>query len=327
MPDASAPISFACDDVLRARERLRPYLTPTPLRHYPGLDALVGHGIRVHVKHENHLPTNSFKYRNGLSALTALPAADRAKGVIATTLGNHGQGVAFAARALGIDAVIVVPRRNNPDKNAAIRHLGATLLEVGADYSETIAFAREEAARTGRVLVHSFTNPDVVAGAGTLTLEILEQLPEVDALVLSVGGGSHAVGAIAVARARKPSLAIYGVQAAGAPAVHDSWHAREIRASASVDTFADGIRVKEPAGFGFPILLDGLTDFVTVTDAEIAAAVRAYLTHTHNLAEGAGAAGLAGLITLGERLAGKTVALVLTGSNIDLVTLAAVVAP
>lgn len=144
--------------------------------------------------------------------------------------------------------------------------------------------------------------------------------------MLSVGGGSHAVGAITVAKALKPSLAIYGVQAAGAPAVHDSWHAREMRAKAAVETFADGIRVGAPAGFGFPILLDGLTDFVTVTDAEIAAAVRAYLTHTHNLAEGAAAAGLAGLLTLGERLAGTTVALVLTGSNIDLATLAGVLA-
>jgi len=121
MHDRSTSVGY--QDVLGARERLRPYLPcATPLRHYPGLDTLVGHGIRVHVKHENHLPTNSFKYRNGLSALTALSPADRAKGVIATTLGNHGQGVALGAQLLGIDATIVVPLGNNPDKNAAIRH-------------------------------------------------------------------------------------------------------------------------------------------------------------------------------------------------------------
>jgi threonine dehydratase len=241
-------------DIISARDRLAPFVPVTPLRTYPSLDQAVGSGITVFVKHENHLPTNSFKYRNGLAAMTALSPDERARGVIATTLGNHGQGVAVAARMLGVKARIFVPLNNNPDKNAAIRGFGAELVEVGDDYSDTIAAAERAVAETGMVFVHSFTNPTVVAGAATVAFEMLEQQPDLEALVLSVGGGSHAVGAILVARAKKPGLKIYGVQATGAPAVHDSWHAGKMMSSEKAETFADGIRVKAPAGSGFKVL-------------------------------------------------------------------------
>lgn len=310
-------------DILAAKDRLAPLVPVTPLRTYPSLDEAVGSGISVFVKHENHLPTNSFKYRNGLAALTALSPEERARGVIATTLGNHGQGVAIAARMLGVRAKIFVPRNNNADKNAAIRGFGAELVEVGDDYSQTIIAAERAVAETGMVFVHSFTNPAVVAGAATVALEMLEQQADLDALVLSVGGGSHAVGAILVARAMKPDLKIYGVQAQGAPAVHDSWRAGTIL-SARADTFADGIRVTAPAGFGFRVLQEGLAGFVTVADRAIGVALQTYLRCTHNLCEGAGAAGLAGLCELTQALAGKRVGLVLTGSNIDRATLTAV---
>ena len=313
-------------EIISARNRLAPFVPVTPLRNYPCLDEAVGSGIRVFVKHENHLPTNSFKYRNGLAAITALSPDERARGVIATTLGNHGQGVAVAARMLGVKAKIFVPLNNNPDKNAAIRGFGAELVEVGDNYSDTIVAAERAVAETGMVFVHSFTNPTVVAGAATVTLEMLEQQPDLEALVLSVGGGSHAVGAILVARAMKPSLKIYGVQATGAPAVHDSWHAGTMTASEKVETFADGIRVKAPAGFGFKVLQEGLSGFITVSERAIADALRTYLQCTHNLCEGAGAAGLAGLRQLTAELAGKRVGVVLTGSNIDRTTLIAVLA-
>ena len=312
-------------DILAARERLAPFVPPTPLRNYASLDQAVGSDITVFVKHENHLPTNSFKYRNGLAAMTALTPEERARGVIATTLGNHGQGVAVAARMLGVKARIFVPRHNTPDKNAAIRDFGAELIEVGDDYSQTILAAEQAVAETGMVFVHSFTNPTVVAGAGTVALEMLEQQPDLDALVLSVGGGSHAVGAILVAQALKPTLKIYGVQASGAPAVHDSWHAGTIL-SARAETFADGIRVTAPAGFGFKVMQDGLSGFVTVSERAIGRALQTYLRCTHNLCEGAGAAGLAGLCALAPQLAGKRVGLVLTGSNIDRATLMGVLA-
>jgi threonine dehydratase len=312
-------------DILAARARLAPFVPTTPLRNYASLDQAVGSSITVFVKHENHLPTNSFKYRNGLAAMTALTPEERARGVIATTLGNHGQGVAVAARMLGVKAKIFVPLRNNPDKNAAIRDFGAELVEVGDDYSQTILAAEQAVAETGMVFLHSFTNPTVVAGAGTVALEMLEQQPDLDALVLCVGGGSHAVGAILVAQALKPTLQIYGVQASGAPAVHDSWHAGTIL-SARAETFADGIRVTAPAGFGFTVMQNGLSGFVTVSERAIGRALQTYLRCTHNLSEGAGAAGLAGLCELAPRLAGKRVGLVLTGSNIDRATLMRVLA-
>jgi threonine dehydratase len=312
-------------DILAARARLAPFVPTTPLRNYASLDQAVGSSITVFVKHENHLPTNSFKYRNGLAAMTALTPEERARGVIATTLGNHGQGVAVAARMLGVKAKIFVPLRNNPDKNAAIRDFGAELVEVGDDYSQTILAAEQAVAETGMVFLHSFTNPTVVAGAGTVALEMLEQQPDLDALVLCVGGGSHAVGAILVAQALKPTLQIYGVQASGAPAVHDSWHAGTIL-SARAETFADGIRVTAPAGFGFKVMQDGLSGFVTVSERAIGRALQTYLRCTHNLSEGAGAAGLSGLCELAPRLAGKRVGLVLTGSNIDRATLMRVLA-
>jgi threonine dehydratase len=317
-------LTFA--DIIAARSRLASFVQLTPLRTYASLDQAVGSGISVYVKHENHLPTNSFKYRNGLAAITALSPAERARGVIATTLGNHGQGVAVAARLVGVKAKIFVPRNNNPDKNAAIRDFGAELVEVGDDYGQTIIAAERAVAETGMVFVHSFTDPAVVAGAGTVALEMLEQQPDLDALVLSVGGGSHAVGAILVARAVKPDLKIYGVQAKGAPAVHDSWHAGTIMHTERADTFADGIRVTAPAGFGFKVLQEGLSGFITVSDDAIADALRTYLRCTHNLCEGAGAAGLAGLFALTHWLADKRVGVVLTGSNIDKATLASVLA-
>lgn len=311
-------------DVLDARQRLAGFVPGTPLRTYSSLDQAVGSGVSVFVKHENHLPTNSFKYRNGLAAITALSLEERQRGVIATTLGNHGQGVAVAARMLGVRAKIFVPLNNNPDKNAAILGFGAELIEVGNDYRETIVAAENAVRDTGMVFVHSFTNPMVVAGAATVALEMIEQQPDLEALVLSVGGGSHAVGAIVVARALKPSLKIYGVQAEGAPAVHDSWHAGRMITSAKAETFADGVRVTAPAGFGFTVMQEGLSGFVTVSEHAIADALRTYLRCTHNLCEGAGAVGLAGLCKLSRELAGQRVGVVLTGSNIDLATLTTV---
>ncbi len=315
-------LSFS--DIVDAREKLSPYLTDTPVRNYKSLDDEIGEGVRAFVKHENHLPTNSFKYRNGLSAVIALSKEQKQRGVIATTLGNHGQGVAIASTMLGIKSKIYVPLNNNPEKNEAIRNFGGMLVEAGEDYSETIRIAEAEALENNLVMIHSFTNQTVCAGAGTLSLEMLKQIPDLDALVLSVGGGSHAVGAIIVARKLNPKIRIYGVQAEQAPAVHDSWHAGRVLKSKKNHTFADGIRVTAPAGFGFEVLREGLTDFITVSEFEIANALRMYIRNTHNLCEGAAAAGLAGLLKLRKTLAGKKVGLVLTGSNIDQKTLLSV---
>ncbi len=309
------PIEF--DEVTQARQHISLHLPTTPVRRYPALEELLGHGIELWVKHENHQPTGSFKIRNGLSATARLSKDQRARGVVAATRGNHGQGLAYAGRMLGIATTICVPEGNSRSKNLAMKHLGATLIEAGRDYDEAAALANELVASKGLSLVHSTNNKSVIAGAGTATLEFLEQVKTLDALVIAVGGGSLAVGALTVARELRPKLKIYGVQAAAASATHDGYHAGEARQTESADTIADGLATRSSYEMTFETLCEGLADFVVVSEAEIAAAVRAYLQHTGNLAEGAGAASLAGAIKLAPTLAGKKVGIMLTGSNLD----------
>ena len=322
----SWPITW--DDVVAARARLAPHISPTPLRHYPVLDAATG--ARVLVKHENHLPTNAFKARNALSFMTALPAEQRARGVIAATRGNHGAGLAWAGARLGVPVVICVPSGNNPEKNAAIRGHGAELVISGRDYDEAVEVALRLRTERGLVMAHSTNDATVIAGAATLSAELCEQAAAtdetLDAIVVSVGGGSQAVGALVATRQLAPRVAVYGVQAAAASAIHDSWHAKQRLTTASANTFADGLATRATYDATWPALLAGLAGFVAVSEAQLAAAVRLMIEATHNLAEGAGAAGLAGLVAMRDRLAGKTVALVLSGSNIDQPTLRSVLA-
>jgi threonine dehydratase len=309
------------DEVVAARERIRGWLTPTALRRYAPLDAQIGQGISVFVKHENHNPTNAFKVRNALSVLTRLSEEERRRGVIAATRGNHGQGLAWAGALLGMPVTICVPLGNSPEKNQAVRGFGARLVERGRDYDEAVEVARQIADSDGLRIVHSTNDRDVIAGAGTLTLELLEQAPEVDALVLAVGGGSQAVGALTVTRALRPEVSVYGVQAECASAIHDSWHAGQPRSTPAANTFADGLATRHAYELTFDALRQGLAGFVAVSERELAAAIRMLLRTTHNLAEGAGAAGLAGLLRLRNELAGRRVAIVISGSNIDVSTL------
>lgn len=323
--DSAFPIAYS--DVLAARERLAPFLTPTPLRSYPALDAAVG--AHVLVKHENHQPTNSFKVRNGFSVMTALTLEERRRGVVAATRGNHGAGLCYAGRRLGVPVTICVPVGNNPEKNEAMRGLGGTLVEEGRDYDEAVGVMDRLVRERGLRPVHSTNDPLVIAGAATLALEIVEQADAMDepldAFVAAVGGGSLSVGALVVIREARPGAAVYGVQAERASAIHDSWHAGRPIEKPSADTFADGLATRMTYALTFPALREGLAGFVTVSEAEIADALRLFLRATHNLAEGAGATGLAGARKLGETLRGRTVAIVVTGSNIDAATLRRVV--
>lgn len=314
-PEHASPVSFG--DIDAAHTRLRPFFAPSPVRQYPQLDELVGYGITVFVKHENHLPTGSFKVRNGTASITALTPEQAARGVIAATTGNHGLGLAWAGAARGVSVTICVPRGNNPEKNAGIRALGATLVEVGARYDETVHACRAIAEQEGRTIVHSTNHEPVIAGAGTMTLEFLEQVPELDALVIALGGGSQAVGALQVAAARRPTLQVYAVQSAGASAQHDAWRDGHARAGAPAQTFAEGIATGSTYALTFEALRRGLADFVLASDKAIAQGVRDLWRITHNLAEGAGATGLAGLRLLAPRLAGQRVGLVMCGGNLD----------
>src|SRR3954470_127732 len=179
----SWPITIA--DVLQARKRLRERRPPPPRRSYGALDSLVGHGIRVLVKHENHQPTQSFKARNALAALTALTDEEKKRGVVGATRGNHGAGLAWAGHLLHVPVTLCVPRGNSPEKNEAMRGFGATLIEEGKDYDEAVQIADRLVRDKGMTLVHSTNNRHVIAGAATMALEVLAQQPALDALVLA----------------------------------------------------------------------------------------------------------------------------------------------
>lgn len=314
-------MSVTIDDIRAARIRLAPLLAQTPLRSYRELDDAVGHSVQVFVKHENFNPTGSFKVRNGLSFMTALPDDARARGVVAATRGNHGLGIAYAGRAFGVLTTVCVPIGNNPEKNAGMRALGARLVEEGRDYDASVLVAERIVRDEGATLAHSTNNPQVIAGAGTLSLEVLEQEPEIDAMVIAIGGGSQAVGALTVFAGLKPDAKVYGVQAVGASAAHAGWLARKPMQTERAETFADGLATRSTYEMTFPALLEGLADFVTVTDAQIADAMRMLLRTTHSMVEPAGAAGLAGLRVLAPKLEGKRVAIVLSGANVDSRTL------
>jgi len=318
----SAPAwPITIDDVRAARERLRGHLTPTPLRSYAALDTAVGNGIRVWVKHENHQPTGAFKVRNALAVLTSLPADALRRGVVAATRGNHGLGLAWAGARLGVPVTVCVPVGNNPEKNEDLRGLGAVLIEEGRDYDEAVAVADRMVAERGLTLVHSTNHPQIVAGAGTLTLEMLEQHPELEALVFAVGGGSQAVGGLTVVRGLGSRIPVYAVQAEAAGAIHDSWHAGRPLPRASADTFADGLATRNVYPFTFGALREGLAGFVAVSEGELAEATRLLIRTTHTLVEGAGAAGLAGLLRLRETLRGREAGIVISGGNVDEATL------
>jgi threonine dehydratase len=323
MPNVVTPSVWPVDLVMiaAARDRISAYVPVSPLRSYPLLDAVVGNDVRVFVKHENFNPTNSFKIRNGFSLVTALSPEERRRGIVAATRGNHGLGLAYAGRTFGVPVTICVPLGNNPEKNAAIRALGARLIEQGRDYDESLEVADRIVREDGATLAHSTNNAQIVAGAGTMSLEIADQEPSLDAMVISVGGGSQAVGALVVMRALHPHVRVYAVQAEGAAATHLSWHAREPRTVERAETFADGLATRSTYELTFPALREGLADFITVSESEIAAALRVLMQTTHSLVEGAGAVGFAGLMKLRERLAGQRVAIVISGGNIDEATL------
>jgi threonine dehydratase len=307
------------EEVENARDRIAEYLPRTPLIRHPLLvDEL---GRNVHVKHENHLPTGAFKVRGGLNYMAMASEADRKRGVVAATRGNHGQSVAYAAQLFGVRAVIVVPHGNNPEKNAAMRAYGAEVIEHGRDYDEARERVAELVDREGLRYVHSGNEPNLIHGVGTYSLEILEDLPEIDAIVLPIGGGSGICGAVTVFRALKPEVKIIGVQAENASCIFESWKRKEWVTTETADTIADGIATRVPMELPHAIILDEVDDILLVSDDDIREAMVRLLRTTHNLAEGAGAAGVAAIGRYPERFEGKNVAVVLSGGNLDMATL------
>ena len=308
-------------DVLRARRQIRDHLLVTPLHPAPGLSALVG--TEVSVKHENHLPTGSFKVRGGVNLLAQLDPATRARGVLAASTGNHGQSVAFAAQLFGAPATVFVPEGANPVKVAAMRQLGATVIATGVDFDDAREACEARAAATGARYIHSGDEPLLIAGVATHTLEILEQDPTVEVIVVPVGGGSGAAGACLAAKAVDPAITVIGVQSAAAPAAHRSWRQGTLVA-APMETFAEGLATRTAFALPQRLLRAHLDDFVLVSDDAIRAAMLAMLEHARTLCEAAGAAPLAAALQLRERLRGRRVALICSGGNVSPAQLRAV---
>jgi threonine dehydratase len=299
-------------DVVEARRRIAPYLQPTPLYTYAALDELLG--CEVYVKHENHQPTGAFKVRGGVNLVGQLTADERRRGVIAASTGNHGQSVAFAARLFGVRATICVPEEANPVKVAAIRGFGAELVVHGRDYDDAREHAERLAEEHGYRYVHSGNEPLLIAGVGTETLEILEDQPEIDAIIVPIGGGSGAAGACIVAKAVNPAVKVIGVQSEAAAAAHRSWKERRL-VEEPMNTFAEGLATRTAFELPQLILWNELDDFVLVKDEEIRTAQRLMIEATRNLIEAAGAAPLAAAIQQRRQLNGKRIALIASGGN------------
>lgn len=300
--------------ILEARKSVYRHLSATPLLEYPLLNSYLG--FRTLVKHENHNPTGSFKVRGGLNMIRQLAQEEQRQGVITATRGNHGQSIALASKLYGVPCLIAVPEGNNPEKNEAMQAQGAQLLIHGRDFDE----AREKVEQMQRErnlrYIHSANEPHLVHGVGTYGLEILDQAPDIDCILVPVGGGSGISGVLTTVRASGAPIRVIGVQAENAPSVYLSWKAGEMVTTRNADTVADGLATRVPFELTFSIIQQYVDDLITVTEEEIEQAVYQLFRTTHNVAEGAGAASVAAARKLRRQLAGKTVVTVLSGGNI-----------
>jgi threonine dehydratase len=301
-------------DVLAARHRISPYLRPTPLFTYPSLNELLG--AELHVKHENHQPVGAFKVRGGINLVSQLGEDERRRGVIAASTGNHGQSIAYAARLFGVPAIICVPENANPVKVESIRALGAEIIPKGHDYDDAREHAEALAAEHGYRYVHSGDEPHLIAGVATYSLEILEEQPDVDAIIVPIGGGSGAAGVCIVAAAVRPTIRVIGVQSEAAPAAYRSWREGRLLED-RMGTFAEGLATRTAFELPQRILREHLRDFVLVSDNEIRAAQLLMIEKTRNLVEAAGAAALAAALSLRDELAGSRVAVICSGGNVS----------
>jgi threonine dehydratase len=299
-------------DVLEARRRIAPHLRPTPLYGYAALDELTG--AEVVVKHENHQPVGAFKVRGGVNLVSQLDAVEWERGIVGASTGNHGQSLAFAGRVFGVPVTICVPEQANPVKVASMRGLGAELVFHGRDYDDAREHCEELARSKGYRYVHSGDEPLLIAGVATGPLEVLEEQPDLDAIVVPIGGGSGAAGACIVAKAIKPAVQVIGVQSESAPAAYRSWREGRL-VEDRMGTIAEGLATRTAFELPQRILREQLDDFLLVSDDEIRRAQRLMIEATRNLVEAAGAAPLAAVLRYSERFTGRRVALVLSGGN------------
>ncbi len=300
-------------DILAAHELVAANVLRTPILPSPRLSALTG--ASIFVKYENLQSTGSFKERGALIKLSSLTDAEKKRGVVAMSAGNHAQAVAYLAAKLGIASTIVMPVATPYVKVAATEAYGARVVLHGENLSEAEACAMEFAERDGLVLVHPFDDPKVIAGQGTIAIEMLEEMPDLDVLVIPVGGGGMISGMAIAAKAMKPQIEVVGVQAAFYPSMINALERKNTPCAGS--TIAEGIAAKHAGKLTREIVREHVTKLLACEEAVIERAVNAFLTLQKTMAEGAGAAGLAAVLAEPQLFKGKRVGLVLSGGNID----------
>lgn len=298
-------------EVIKAKKVVYDHLSPTPLTRYEGLSKLLD--ANVFVKHENHNPTGTFKVRGGINLMHHLKA-DNLKGVITFSTGNHGLSVAATASWYGINATVVVPENNNELKNRKIRDTGAELIEAGKTFEEASKAVERIVEERNLYYVHPANEPHLINGVGTEFLEVIEALPDVDALIVPIGAGSEAAAAVTVLKSVNKNIKIYAVQAESSQAAYLSWKSGIISSSDN-KTFAGGFATGIGYELPFKIYKDGLDDFVLLSEEDIYQSIALAGYYTNNLVEGAGASTIAAAIKLKNKLKGQKVVLQFSGCN------------
>ncbi len=302
------------EEAARAAEVLSPHLRPTPVRLSEYFTEQLG--VEVYLKPENFQRTGSFKVRGAGYALSKLSDRQRNWGVVTASAGNHAQGVASAAKRMGMKALIVMPESTPNTKLDAVRELGAEVVLHGSSFDDAYDHARSIESERGLAMIPPFNHPDVIAGQGTVGLEILDEVPDAGTIIVSVGGGGLIAGVAAAVKKRRPDVRVIGVVAEGAPSLSRSMEAGKIVAVDSVKTIADGIAVKRVGNFCFPLIQELVDQVVSVEDDHMARAILSLLERERMLSEAAGAAPLAALMERRVRISGKVVVLI-SGGNLD----------
>ncbi len=303
------PVSLV--EIIRAKSIVYKYIVPTQLTRYDGLSNLLN--TDIYIKHENHNPTGSFKVRGGINLMHHLKRAG-IKGVITFSTGNHGLSVATTASWFGLEATVVVPENNNPAKNRKIKSTGARLIEAGKTFEEASKVVEDIVAKEKFYYVHPANEPHLINGVGTEFLEIMEKLPDLDAVIVPIGAGSEASAAVVVMKTINPKIEIYAVQAKNSQAAYLSWKSGQIQSTKNT-TFAGGFATGIGYETPFEIYKDNLTDFVLLSEDEIYEGIALAGYYTQNYLEGAGASTIVAAMKLKDKLKGKKTVLQFSGCN------------
>ncbi len=303
-------------DIEEAKDRISKYINKTQLLYSPAFSKLTG--AEVYIKYENHNPTCAFKVRGGINLVSKLSNDFKNKTLLAGSTGNHGQSISYSGKLFGFPVVIVCPEGSNSVKVQAIKDLGAHVIFHGADVFESWKYCEKLAKEKEYYYIHSVEEPDLFSGVGTIGLEVYEDLPDVDCYITAVGGGSGICGASIALKSKNLKIKTYGVQASGASSVYDSFKQKKLITHPSLNTFAEGLATRNTSEYAYNIMQKYVDDIFLVSDEELKKSILLILEHTHNLAEGAGAAAIAALIKNKEIFSDKKVVCTLSGGNLQM---------